>query len=1111
MSSSAAVRRSNAPFLASLPWFTDAIMKNASIHPFESHEELHLFIQQFLKKEKELFDLAHISVIDGRKPFGRYFCALLGFEVTRVSYERDRFRMHFNRAVNMLMKYRLWDVMTFLYSPDSSGPVPKHGRSKFRAPEKTSFHLMGSIKDLIRRAESLMKSKKGKGMAVPVVHAEENMVGMDFSTGLRQLWGKFHALSDKTAFVSICQNLVLAAYQIKCLLEGLDDLLVPEGMYKKDEAQLRVPLFISLSVSPLALLCAIQWHKKDFHRASLIGIWQCVGNQRPKTISSLEQALWKMIFTLAKGEDDDEKDLLVGFLDYAKGELGILSETEDGWFKQDDGMTVQTSIQESLVLLEECPFGWPNTLSAKSPTKPQSVGLGRPVIEERRVEKEKEVHEGPGTEQEEEGEGEEEEEEEEEEEGSGAEPQEDVTMKDLTQKVARVFSHAQQEEGNEDVSMGSLTHARRLRARSTVRISLRPSYMTSEESEEEQTMAPKASTSFSGVVLAQSQVHGKSAGPRHRKSKVFPAQIHEIIDLTKEWDEPEQPSIPETPIQRVNLPEPVSLYESEIGTYHNYEPSLGSHADGEFLRSLAEAAIPRESEQSGFVTLTMSEFETKSDEEIQALLIDKNIVVKGVSYSNIAFDRRGLERLGSWDAPKTIQDLSIEPDEDGLACRVKTGTLRSMFLHAKHPQGRILNGLEFPYPSGCKEPDLQLSSDTVAWVHTMQRPLCKRESEKPMNDIRWGLAATAGAITNWHIDSNGFGTYVDVQTGKKWWVIAREKKRGLAFANRRMYAHFDPQDVNLNLWEVHAVMLSPGDRLYMRPHTPHAVVTLENSICFGGHFYCTRTLKETCIGVLQTFVGSQLLTNSDCRGSWKLFHRMVVYYHHVLVENRDDPDVDKAHVPDVMQQHDLIGLVLFCVVLELSSVLHPGSYDLVDTIGLRERILLVDARKHSRLIISWLRAFWVVTQESASTDVDVFEVLLWQVAMALSSSIEDSKESLKAFLPECTPDAVACTMHDALLQRHKTPNWLNRGRIQAHSYDWEGGALVIKPRFGATMPSEGTENGMTEGDIYAFDGKQPPSFDEAITMATWLQRASGKRERTLSSQDDDDSEEDAGE
>lgn len=160
-------------------------------------------------------------------------------------------------------------------------------------------------------------------------------------------------------------------------------------------------------------------------------------------------------------------------------------------------------------------------------------------------------------------------------------------------------------------------------------------------------------------------------------------------------------------------------------------------------------------------------------------------------------------------------DLSKEPtNEEGFGCRVKTGTLKDLMWHANHPQGKILNGLEFPDPIGCRNPDLQLSSDDVAWVQTtFMRPFCDRQAQKPLSDTRWGLAATAGAITYWHVDSNGYGTYVDVQVGVKWWVVATPRANGPHFANKSLYGKFNPQEVNSTIWDVKGVLLTPGDRL----------------------------------------------------------------------------------------------------------------------------------------------------------------------------------------------------------------------------------------------------------------------------------------------------------
>lgn len=143
------------------------------------------------------------------------------------------------------------------------------------------------------------------------------------------------------------------------------------------------------------------------------------------------------------------------------------------------------------------------------------------------------------------------------------------------------------------------------------------------------------------------------------------------------------------------------------------------------------------------------------------------------------------------------------------------GTLKDLLWHANEPTGRILNGLEFPHPSGCGDPDVQMSSDDTAWVQTTYKPFCSRETQKPLSDIRWGLAATKGAITYWHLDSNGYGTYIDVQAGTKWWVVATQKDQidTPSFASNALYLTFDPQEVNSDLWDVEAFLLKPGHRL----------------------------------------------------------------------------------------------------------------------------------------------------------------------------------------------------------------------------------------------------------------------------------------------------------
>ena len=48
----------------------------------------------------------------------------------------------------------------------------------------------------------------------------------------------------------------------------------------------------------------------------------------------LEHRLWEYIFGLANGQLENETQILSEFLDFAKGELQEISETDNKWFEQ---------------------------------------------------------------------------------------------------------------------------------------------------------------------------------------------------------------------------------------------------------------------------------------------------------------------------------------------------------------------------------------------------------------------------------------------------------------------------------------------------------------------------------------------------------------------------------------------------------------------------------------------------------------------------------------------------------------------------------------------------------------------------------------------------------
>jgi hypothetical protein len=65
----------------------------------------------------------------------------------------------------------------------------------------------------------------------------------------------------------------------------------------------------------------------------------------------------------------------------------------------------------------------------------------------------------------------------------------------------------------------------------------------------------------------------------------------------------------------------------------------------------------------------------------------------------------------------------------------------------------------------------------------------------------------------WHGDANGVGTVIQVWTGWKWWILAREKHTS-DFASISLYLDsFNVDETNDNKWDLEAILLGPGSTL----------------------------------------------------------------------------------------------------------------------------------------------------------------------------------------------------------------------------------------------------------------------------------------------------------
>lgn len=148
--------------------------------------------------------------------------------------------------------------------------------------------------------------------------------------------------------------------------------------------------------------------------------------------------------------------------------------------------------------------------------------------------------------------------------------------------------------------------------------------------------------------------------------------------------------------------------------------------------------------------------------------------------------------------------------------RLKKGTLLQILDSSRKPngEGKILNALEFPMSLGdCIVGDL--STDFYAMKETFVE--VERNAAYPASAFIFGLCGLEGAETKWHLDPEGAPTVIDPMTGEKWWIVYRAKgsQNPWQFAHISQFysSHFDLDKPISEMWDIEAVLLTPGTRL----------------------------------------------------------------------------------------------------------------------------------------------------------------------------------------------------------------------------------------------------------------------------------------------------------
>ena len=155
-------------------------------------------------------------------------------------------------------------------------------------------------------------------------------------------------------------------------------------------------------------------------------------------------------------------------------------------------------------------------------------------------------------------------------------------------------------------------------------------------------------------------------------------------------------------------------------------------------------------------------------------------------------------------------DFSIIESEDANT-QLTIGTAMDFITSVRASNsGKALNGLDFPitYNSG-RIPSY--STDAHAWNMTSGWEFC--HSSYPFATMKWDLALTAEIFSCLHMDSNGHGTYVNVNVGTKIWYTLTPKPGkpfNKAFVSIDPFKNYHPDRPNSFYWDIETVVLQDG-------------------------------------------------------------------------------------------------------------------------------------------------------------------------------------------------------------------------------------------------------------------------------------------------------------
>jgi hypothetical protein len=234
---------------------------------------------------------------------------------------------------------------------------------------------------------------------------------------------------------------------------------------------------------------------------------------------------------------------------------------------------------------------------------------------------------------------------------------------------------------------------------------------------------------------------------------------------------------------------------------------------------------------------------------------------------------------------------------------------------------------------------------------------------------------------------------------------------------------------------------------YMRPGTPHYVVTVEDAIVYGNHFFATSTSQPTAFGIIHCFIMGYTITNQLHDDLFTFLRRQMAmwftHFEHGAEFNTDE----NPHVPDVMKQAELLDLIAIGNIIELSTIIDRRCYKSHGIHHLELAEMGASRLTYRRLRSLIAQKFVLTIAGKPVHPLLLFQRLLVEFAAAIVVYKETAESSVPP-VPGCTAEKVkekTITFFE-LNYPHLLPRLHSLIYSRYSKLCWDGPKIAITPR-----------------------------------------------------------------